>query len=397
MECVGEMLINQKQVDEFYSKPVGLLHDSYYNNTGDKAIGLVAEEFLKKNKIHYEIMNPKNFDANKYRTVIVGGGLLIRDKGTDYYEAFRLRGGNILNAMDIMTTQELDYLKDYHYLSVRSHYVQNSLKKLGIKASYVPDTAINMNKTNKAIKLPKGSVGFHFSPNLDLDINKIIELVKKISLTYPVVLIPFTHYANDPVVLKQIKLAVPNNVIILDEHSPQTLFDTIANLKFLVTTSLHAAIFAYTNNVNFLLWNNSIDKKRLHFAKDRGLTGHLFKNVDEAARKLPKYLNQKYSFQQLINDDRKLLSEHFKQIRQILLPESETARMYYATYNIAQNRINANLEILEKYNRDLKKSKTELELQLNKLSIENSVLHNKLGLFDKSRAWKMIRKFDKFR
>ena len=45
---------------------VGLLLDSLSQNTGDKAIRLVIEDFLTTQSINYETVNPISFDPKRY-------------------------------------------------------------------------------------------------------------------------------------------------------------------------------------------------------------------------------------------------------------------------------------------------------------------------------------------
>ena len=68
-------------------RPVGPLLDTIYDNTGDKTIRIVMEEFFQRSRLLYDVLNPLDIDPSPYSRLVIGGGHLIRDEEGGYYDS----------------------------------------------------------------------------------------------------------------------------------------------------------------------------------------------------------------------------------------------------------------------------------------------------------------------
>src|SRR3990172_2306577 len=126
-------------------RPAGLLLDTIFDNTGDKAIRLAMEDFSQERGIAYEVLNPLAFDPRDYARLVVGGGHLIRDPDDGYYDRFRVAGPHILNTVGVSGSRKMDYLREYEYVSVRSTADRDRLAAAGAGAAGgagVPGSAV---------------------------------------------------------------------------------------------------------------------------------------------------------------------------------------------------------------------------------------------------------------
>ncbi len=302
-----------KLLDRKRSNLVGLLYDSVYQNTGDRAIGVVMGDLMKKNHIPYEIVNPLAFDPNKYKTLIVGGGFLLRDTPDYYYDAFRVKGRHILNSMGVRTTQDLDYLNEYSYVSVRStgdkKFLNNTVKKIRV----VPDVGMALEPKKFDFYYPKKALGLHIvKATVDRcpDIVEIINSIKEV----PKVYIPVTFYNEDYLLMADLYKRT-DYIPVLPLLTPREIVYMISTFKFLICSSLHATMWAYINNVPFLtLWQEKVE----FFLKDRGLEKWIFRNGDELKEKIPLLLNEKVNFNKPMEKDRKDIKEHFYRVKHLV-------------------------------------------------------------------------------
>jgi len=124
-------------------KKVGFLYDNISRNTGDLAIGLSVKKIILESGIkekYFEEMIPGISNPNNFENIIIGGGLLLREKRDFYYDKFRLEGKYILNCMGIFQEpKDLDYLKEYKYVSVRSKGDRKKLSYIDKQIQVVPD------------------------------------------------------------------------------------------------------------------------------------------------------------------------------------------------------------------------------------------------------------------
>ena len=118
---------------------VGVSVDSVSRNTGDRAIRIAVEQELSRRGIEPVLLNPLEPTDEELDAVIVGGGDLIRPRGDAFYERFRAPRGTILNAAGVWEdADELDYLRNYSYVSARSRAEVAILERHGINAHVLP-------------------------------------------------------------------------------------------------------------------------------------------------------------------------------------------------------------------------------------------------------------------
>lgn len=280
---------------------IGLLWDSVSNNTGDKAIGIVLQRALHAAEIPFRILDPFRPDVEDVSTVIVGGGAIIRPRNHPFYEAFRVPGKQILNTPGVAEgSQDLEYLQDYRFVSVRSQYDHQLINGIGTVApclsmlykNYLPDG-------QPPFEIPSGAIGIHVSYAFAEEAVLLAQRLRKLNIG-PIVWIPITHYVNDRALMRVLARHVPNSIV-LPEMNPDDTFRAIGQLRALVSCSLHGAIFAYTQNIPFLLFKHPA--KMQAFMVDRNLAAYLFGSADEITSKLPEFIENPPGFTvQLSND-----------------------------------------------------------------------------------------------
>ncbi len=361
---------------------IGILYDSHYKNTGDKSMGIVMADFLNTNNIPFTDVSPFAKNKSTYDLLIIGGGQIIREPADSYYNNFRIWGRHILNTADITNAKSLQFLKDYEYVSVRSSVAVNKLGKNKINAVCVPDICIAMQNKNTAVKIPKDSVGIHFMPGRsDMDIKKHIEFVKNTTKTNTVVLIPFTHYAGDYKYLKKIHAAVPKTILLV-ELEPQVLFDTIGELKMLVSMSLHATIFAYSQNVNFIVAEEPEYKKIGAFLKDRGLQHRIYTDYLSLSNKTKFYLKkQNTNYNKELSVDKVLLEKHFAKILAIIKNIQLDPKLH-ALYS--------EITAIEDAKNSLVQDLQEAQNKLKDANLSRKVMAKELRQIKSTKSWKLV-------
>lgn len=294
---------------------VGLLFDSLSANTGDKAIGIVLEEYCQSRGYKYEVIDPFRCDPSRYSTIIVGGGFLIREPGDDYYDFFRIEGRHVLNAMGIAAKTDLEYLNDYAYVSVRSSYEKSVLEGRVSDVKITPCVTTMMKGFDGKIPMPDISprtIGIHLVADTLANCPDIIDEIYK--LPQDKVFIPFTHYNKDRSVMSTLPSIEKH--LLLDELTPKQLFTVIGKMEFVITSSLHASIFAYLQNVPFLTF---YQQKTYDYFKDRALEDHVFTSTEDFVVKLEKViLERKVDFGEQIKKDKIAIKEHLGRLTEII-------------------------------------------------------------------------------
>lgn len=69
------------------------------------------------------------------------------------------------------------------------------------------------------------------------------------------------------------------NAICYPKMSPLEIFTLLGRFSYIISSSLHGAIFAYKHKVPFLLHDRQEDPKMSYFMKDRKLENYLFTDV----------------------------------------------------------------------------------------------------------------------
>ena len=293
-------------------RKIGLLLDSLSNNTGDRAILAVMVDFLKENPINYEVVNPLSFDPEKYSRLIIGGGDLIQPP-SPYYDIFRQRGHHLLNAVGVNSNSHLEYLSSFDYLSVRSEGDAQVLRSFGLQPEVVPCVSMMLKPEPVELTIPENAIGLHFHSVSFSKAPEISHVMTRFA-DYPVVFIPFTHYNNDAGTMQVVAKRIPQSIFI-GQYEPAELLWITGKLKAFVCSSLHAAIFAYINNVPFLVYPYSA--KILRFLKDRGLERLTFTNSQELQAKLSEILTHPPEFGELYKSDVARIERHLLTLAEI--------------------------------------------------------------------------------
>jgi hypothetical protein len=128
------------------------------------------------------------------------------------------------------------------------------------------------------------------------------------SIAEPKVVIPFTHYNYDLRLMT--KMNVQGDYHFLDELSPRELFTVIGRMKYVIVSSLHATIFAYTQNVPFLTFYQD----KVHdYLVDRGLEQFIFRNTQELREKMHLVTDTPPDFTDMVARDKEVVTRHLEE------------------------------------------------------------------------------------
>lgn len=251
-----------------------LLFDSISRNTGDIAIGIAGQQALAARGIESDIVDP--FDAFDAGPLIVGGGELIRDAGDDLYDRYRRVGGHILNAAGVWTSsQDLGYLRDYRFVSARSQVEVDHLRTWVPDARLLPCTTTILESPHfeiEGIEPDEPVVGIHVVPHTLRLIENMTEIIN--AIPHKKVFIPFTHYNSDASFMKSMPFDWSNSVV-LPNLAPLELHSVLGQMSYVIVSSLHASIFAYSQGVGF----GSIHQtKAADYFEDRGLADFIIRD-----------------------------------------------------------------------------------------------------------------------
>ena len=291
-----------------------LLFDSVSRNTGDIAIGLAAAQLFQARGIPSELVNP--FQKKFPSPLIVGGGELVRMKGDPFYDSYRPRGPHILNAAGVWSAaDDLGYLNEYAYVSARSLHEQEVLSKSVTGAKVLPCTTTLLQSDHfeiPGIEPGEPVVGIHMVPHSLRLIEDLLPIID--AIPYKKVFIPFTHYNGDSSFMKSLPFNKDNSIV-LDQLNPLQLHSVIRQMNYVVVSSLHASIFAYSQNIPFASIHQ---KKAEYYFQDRGLSSHLVRNDSELIAMLARLDTETFDFSSLITADARRVESAFDQFAEIL-------------------------------------------------------------------------------
>lgn len=296
------------------ARRASLLFDSISENTGDMAIGLASAQALNDRGVVSKVMDP--FTPGLQRPLIVGGGDLIRVKGDPFYDLFRPRGNNILNAAGVWSeADDLGYLTDYAFVSARSTQEAEYLRKWVPETDVVPCSTTLLRSDHYAIPgLTAGEpvVGIQLVPHSMRLIEDLVPIIN--SIPHKKVFIPFTHYNADASFMNTLPFN-RNNCIFLDRLDPLELHSVVGQMNQVVASSLHISIFAYSQNVPFV----SIRQEKIHnYFQDRGLAEHVAETGSELKQILERLNSEHFDFSAEIVADRAAVEFAFDRYVEIL-------------------------------------------------------------------------------
>jgi len=296
-------------------RPVGLLLDTVYDNTGDKAIRLVMEDLFRRWGVAYEVANPLNFNAADYDQLVIGGGQLIRPRDGAYYDVFQVPGPHILNAVGVLSGTDVEYLREYRYVAVRSTADRQRLGSAVEDVAVVPCVSLLLKGAELEFAVKTGSVGVHLSPDAIAPCHGVEGVLSSFS-ELKKLFIPFTHQWNDEIRLATLADSTSGGEL-APYLQPDELFTMIGRLDYFVGSSLHACMFAYANNVPFLAFNRP-DSKIAEFMSDRNLEEWLFNDAQELGAKLQRLITSPQDYSARLARDRQKVLEHVERIRSLI-------------------------------------------------------------------------------
>ncbi|MGV8968105.1 MAG: polysaccharide pyruvyl transferase family protein [Cellulomonas sp.] len=285
------------------SASVGLLFDSISENTGDIAIGIAGvQEFARHGIRRCSILDPFEPCPSNVDLVVVGGGELIRPVGDPFYDRFRPPIASVLNAAGVwQSAADLDYLRAYDRVTARTSteagFLRGSVPDVGV----LPCTTSTLESENYTIPGSEPGevlVGIHVVPHTLSICPDIVAMIDAIPERK--VFIPFTHYNFD----ESFMSALPfdrSKSIQLPRLTPLELHSVIGQMKYVVVSSLHASIFAYSQNVPFA---SASQEKVAHYFADRGLSDLVFASDAELASALAQINEGTVDFSEQVASDK---------------------------------------------------------------------------------------------
>jgi hypothetical protein len=298
-----------------------LLFDSVSTNTGDLAIGIANAQLLGRRGLETLVVDP--FAPPTEQPLLVGGGELIRPRGDEFYDAFRPSGQHILHAAGVWTdADELDYLHSYDVVSARSTREAAVLRPARPDVRVLPCSTTLLESPHFEIPGARPDdrlVGIHLVPHALRLIDDLVPLINAIPGRK--VFLPFTHYNAD----YSFMAAMPfdrDDAIVLGRLSPLELHSVIGQLDYAVVSSLHASIFAFSQNVPFA----SIHQKKVeYYFADRGLAEHVVASGPQLEQLVQRLEHDRFDFTELIERDRAAVDEAFDEYAQLLRSEGTDA------------------------------------------------------------------------
>lgn len=301
-------------------KPVGLLWDSVSNNIGDQAIGLVLKQFCETRNIPYQVLNPFSYDVNEYSTVIVGGGELLRKRGDIFYDSFRVPGSYILNTVGIHEMDYVSYLQNYRLLTVRSGADKAALASLGDRVQVRPCVSVlfedYFGNENIENKYPENLIGVHINVATLRMKPELLHALEALDKKYKLLLIPFTLYQSDLRLMGTLEKWLDNATVMTDVD-PISAFHTIGRLRMLISSSLHASIFAYIQNIPVLAF--PLYPKIGYFFGERALKSSLYADGKELFDGVKRVLDAPPDYSYAIERDKELARLHLDEVEALVL------------------------------------------------------------------------------
>lgn len=289
------------------NRRMGLLYDSVSPNTGDIAIGIAAQQILASMGVEGIAVDP--FADQTASPLIIGGGELIRTSGDDFYDRFKVPGQHILNAAGVWNNADnLDYLKEYAFVSARSTREAETLSKWVPNVQVVPcaTTLLKSDKYEiKGIDFSEPVVGIHLAPHSIRVIEELVDIVD--SIPHQKVFIPFTHYNGDASFMSNLPFNRERTVN-LGKLNPLELHSVFGQMTYSLTTSMHASIFSYSQGVPFV---SIFQEKVMNYFSDRGLSELVVKSSEELRNVLCSYSTELPDLSEKISKDKELVNKTF--------------------------------------------------------------------------------------
>jgi len=373
-------------------KEVGILYDNISGNTGDSAVGISVRRMLADFRVPFKELVPGRFSPEDYKAIVVGGGYLLRPGADFFYDRFRVPGPHILNSCGIVgNPDDLKYLNDYLYVSVRSQGDKRKISYLTNEVEVVPCTAMLLKDlADVGIEICRQSIGLNLGPGL---IDEPESLAKYLSrLPFHIYLLPITHYNHDFEHLARLHTQVRNSTL-LPVLKPEEIFTVIGKFDYFVSASLHGAIFSYVHNVPFIL--SELDEKMTFFMEERGIDEYLFKSFDQLEAAFDKLSNKKPDYSQSLDKDFQILEDHKEKIKDIL-----SAKDFFVVDSelaAGPNELEILRGELQESNMRIQYLRKQVECLRNQLHCAHGELRYELDAIHNSRGWKLLCSYYRFR
>ena len=305
-------------------KPVGLLWDSVSNNTGDKSMGLVMRRFCERSGIDYEVLNPFSYDPTRYSTIIVGGGEIVRKLGNPFFDCFKVEGPHILNAMGCYLPDNLDYLRDYLLVTVRSEadkqMLQDTIPNTKVRpcvATLLGEFYPKQEASGKSVLPPstRPNIGVHLHWGTLESVPDVLDGLREINRKYHITFVPFTLYNNDHLIFLKLAALLPD-ASVSAAREPVDIYHSISALDGMIVSSLHAMIFSMMQNVPVVAFPYT-PKMDQHLV-DRGLSNWVFHTVPEMVEIVLSSEFLKLDYGKLIEEDRRSAHDHLEEIKRLV-------------------------------------------------------------------------------
>lgn len=258
-------------------KSLNVMFDSLSNNTGDIAIGLATKYLLAKRQIQSININPYHQDEPGIK--VIGGGELLRPLGDEFYDLFRAKGQNILNAVGVnYDSNKLDYLNEYQFVSARTSPEAEILSKYVRDVQVIPCATTKWaHDISKSVtpKRNENAIGIHLVPHSYRIIENLIPIIK--NLSQEKIFFSFTPYNGDFQFMKAL-FGEDSSARFVRVDTPEDAVQLIGTCGSVITTSLHASIFSYAQEIPFI----SIKQRKVfdYFA-DRSLAHLVVENEEQ--------------------------------------------------------------------------------------------------------------------
>ncbi len=283
------------------ARPVGLLLDAHSGDLGDRAIRQAMEQFLTAEAIPYELISSPEPDPSRYRALVIGR------------KGLRLTGAHVLNAVSVGGEASFDHLAPYLYVSVCSSADASRVRTARSDVAVVPSLATGLVEAATRSET-RDLVGIHFTAQsfaADFSWHEHLRRLPDLGKIY----LPFTDRDEERGILARLMHAVGEGRL-SGARSPTEVFATVGGLRLFICSSLTAALFAYLQNIPFLVFADASGVT--DYLTDRGLSAWTFRTANEMLVKAERILDATPDYRELIERDRERLRKHFLCLRDVL-------------------------------------------------------------------------------
>lgn len=295
---------------------VGVLYDSFSNNIGDQAMLDANRLLLARHGFHdvrtVDLFSP---DPQEFSAVVVGGGELIRPEGDIFYDRFRQADATALVAAGVWETADnLDYLRNYDFVTARTHKERDVLRQYVPDAGVMPCPTMALPMDDRTVTLDEaGLIGVHLVPAAVRAVPSLMDRVNAIAGRK--VMVPFTRYLADRSFMSALPVGNEDNIWLPDTLTPVQMRGAVAQLGFVVASSLHLTLFALSAGVPFVSY---AQPKVAAYLKDRGLEQLIFDDDASLERALEAARDVKGELLRIAQTEREAVDDEYARLARIL-------------------------------------------------------------------------------